>query len=341
MALKTELEYEDLFGDLITLLTGLNRDNNVRPMKQANGTRMAERIGSLLKGFTELSNFCTYHVKFGEQNEEPFTSENEDRVFSKRFLKVEYNFYGPNAANNALQFKQLHYTQKSFDELNKNNIVYSIARDNTLDMDQEFNSKWWTRRNIAINYLEDVEIEFPAAKVEEVLQTEVDIIVLDNQSFLDSFQSIDNRNDLVLYEFFSTVAGGVDESYLKLVFDVAGKSPSVETDEVIVQNTGVHTLLVNSKEFISAGTSAKLNATIDGTTHGLFEKNGIELGIFELIFNASQLNIGKIKFQWNSPDADDSITFRPVIVEGNWIGNKVSNSEKLRVINNIDYGNTI
>ena len=173
MALKTEIQYEDLFGDLITALTGLDRATRVRPMKQQRGTRVVERIGNLLKGLKASDNFCTYHVKFSEGFEEPFTTENQSKVYAKRFLRVEYNFYGPEAANNLLKMKQLHYTQKAADLLIINGIVYETVFQNAIDMDENYNGEWWTRRNFSINYLESVEIEFPAAAVEEVAQTEV------------------------------------------------------------------------------------------------------------------------------------------------------------------------
>lgn len=173
--LRTEQEYEDIFGDLIALLTGLDRDKEVIPMKQKDGTRMTLRENGTIRGFKPSDNWCSFHVKFDTQFEEPRTVETQDKVFSKRNIVVDFNFYGVDAINNILKMKSLHYTEKAYELLIAEGICYESMLQNIIDLDMMVNGQWWLRRKMSINYLEEVEIEFPVGVVEEVDQTEVQV----------------------------------------------------------------------------------------------------------------------------------------------------------------------
>ena len=170
MANKTMQDYEDFFGELISILTGLDEDKNVFPMKQANGVR--------LKGLKPDDDWCSFHPEFDQNHEEPYTQPTQDKVNVKRFIRVEYNFYGPNAANLALQFKSLHFTALVQEKLYLENMSKHQIYQNVIDLDEVSNGNWYTRRKLVIEYLEEIEIEFPAGVVEEVVETEETITVL-------------------------------------------------------------------------------------------------------------------------------------------------------------------
>lgn len=177
----TANQYEDLFGDFITLLTGLERNEYVRPMKQETGSRLVTRLGNTLKGLTVNDNFCVFHLTYDDIFEEPYTVQDQSKVVSKRFIRVEYNFYGPDSINNMIKLLKLHYTDKAHNFLlSPNGIVYESVIQSAIDLDEIFNSEWWTRRNAVIRYIQTVEVEFSAAEAEEIAESNIDLINIDN-----------------------------------------------------------------------------------------------------------------------------------------------------------------
>lgn len=178
MALKTETEYEDIFGDHLALLLGLDeetRNTFVRPMKQADGTRLARRLGNFLVGFTPNTDWIAYHVMFDDEFEEPYTLPDQSKIIAKRYVRVEYNFVGPNSANRLMTFKSMLYTLASSSKLISDKIVYQNIEQNTIDSDELINGQWYNRRVIAIKYLEEVEMDNPNGPVELVDNLEINV----------------------------------------------------------------------------------------------------------------------------------------------------------------------
>lgn len=178
MALKTEQEYEDLFGDHIALLLGLDtdtRNNNVRPMKQTDGTRVAKRLGNSLVGLTPNTDWVAYHIMFDDLFEEPYVLEDESKVITKRYILVDYAFYGPLAFNKLMQFKTMLYTQASKDELISDGIVYHNVEQDAIDVDEMYNEQWYNKRVMKIRFLEQIEIDNPNGTIEEVQDLEINL----------------------------------------------------------------------------------------------------------------------------------------------------------------------
>lgn len=178
MPLKTEQQYEDLFGDHIALVLGLdetNRNTYVRPMKQTDGTRAAERVGNFLVGLSPSTNWVAYHIMFDDSFEEPYVVEDESKIIAKRYILVDYAFYGPNAFNSLMQLKAMLYTQSSSNALISENIVYQNIEQDAIDLDELHGNQWYNKRVIKIRFLESIEIDNPSGPLEEVLDLKINL----------------------------------------------------------------------------------------------------------------------------------------------------------------------